>query len=139
MPILDLTPAEEKESSLLLLGGGVADTPPKIKKTHGPRQGLPASPWPGASQVLPTLGGRDSGRLGLSVRTWLAEAATAADLKGGVWMGFPPPRKKKFKLVFGCLNLGEDMNDLVPSSVSALEEKQDEAQPFDSVLPQGHA
>ena len=29
---------------------------------------------------LPTPGGRDGGRLGLSVRTWFAEAATAADL-----------------------------------------------------------
>ena len=46
--------------------------------------------WPGTSQVLPTPGGRDSGRLGLSVRTWLAEAATAADLR------------KKFELFCDC-------------------------------------
>ena len=39
---------------------------------------------PTIDQVLPTPGGRDSGRLGSSVRTWLAEAATAADLKGGL-------------------------------------------------------
>ena len=44
-------------------------------------------PFPGLVevQVLSTPGGRDSGRLGLSVRTWLAEAATAADLKR--WSG----------------------------------------------------
>ena len=53
-----------------------------------------ARDWPGTSQVLPTSGGRDSGRLGLSARTWLAEAATAADLKGGSGGAKPPPRKK---------------------------------------------
>ena len=51
-------------------------------------------------------GGCDSSRLGLGVRTWPAEAATAADLKGGSG-GAKPPQEKKFKLVFGCLNLGE--------------------------------
>ena len=66
----------------------------------GPGRGLPASPWPGTSQVLPTPGGRNSGRLGLSVRTWLAEAATAADLKGGSG-GRSPPRKK-FELFCDC-------------------------------------
>ena len=97
----------------MLLGAGVAHPLPKIKnvffifvrkKSMG--QGLPASPWPGTSQVLPTPGGRDSGRLGLSVRTWLAEAATAADLKGGSGEA-KPLQEKKFKLVLGCLNLGE--------------------------------
>ena len=43
--------------------------------------------------MLPTLGGRDSGRLGSSVRTWLAEAATAADLKGGSGRASPPSGK----------------------------------------------
>ena len=43
-------------------------------------------------QVVPAPGGRDSGRLGSSVRTWLAEAATAADLKGG--LGAKPPQEK---------------------------------------------
>ena len=58
--------------------------------------GWPASLWPGTSQVLPIMipGGRDSGRLGLSVRTWLAEAATAANLKGGSGGGEDPPAKK---------------------------------------------
>ena len=78
------------------------------KIEYGLGKGLPASPWPGTSQVLPTPGGRDSGRLGLSVRTWLAEAATAADLKGGSG-GASPPQEKKFKVVFGCLNLGETL------------------------------
>ena len=68
-------------------------------------------PGPGASQVLPTPGGCDSGRLGLSVRTWLAEAATAADLKGESG-GAKPPQEKKLKLVFGCLNLGESRGAL---------------------------
>ncbi len=68
----------------------------------------------GASQVLsffypvPGLvplkyfppGGHDSGRLGLSVRTWLAEAATAADSLGG---GGDAPQEKKFKLFLGLL------------------------------------
>ena len=66
-----------------LFGGG------QIQDRHF-WQGLPASPWPGTSQVLPTPGGRDSGRLGLSVRTWLAEAATAADFKGGLGGRSPP-------------------------------------------------
>ena len=44
-------------------------------------------------QVLTTPGGRDSGRLGSSVRTCLAEAATAADLKGGSG-GAKPPQEK---------------------------------------------
>ena len=94
------------------------DPPPKIKKArlffyfvrkkkYGPGQGLPASPWPATSQVHPTRGGRDSGRLGLSVRSLLAEAATTADLKGGASGGRSTPRKKKFKLILGCLNLGE--------------------------------
>ena len=87
------------------------------EKKYGLGQGLPARPWPGPKasrpgpgpvkdQVLPTPGGRDSGRLGLSVRTWLAEAATAADFKGGS-RGAKPPQGKKFKLFLGCLNLGE--------------------------------
>ena len=78
----------------------------KVWAGPGPPGQSLASPWPGAPQVLPTPGGRDSGRLGLSVRTWLAEAATAADLKG-VSGGAKPPQEKKFKLVFSCLNLGE--------------------------------
>ena len=46
-----------------------------------PSHGLDkAEPWP--IQVLPIHGGRDSGRLDFSVRTWPAEAATAADQKG---------------------------------------------------------
>ena len=49
---------------------------------------------PSTSQVLPTPGGLDSSRLGLSVRTWLAEAATAADLKGGLGVAKPPQEKK---------------------------------------------
>ena len=44
-------------------------------------------------QVLPTHGGRDSGRLGSGVRTCLAEAATAADLKGGSGGAKPPEEK----------------------------------------------
>ena len=56
-------------------------------------QGLPASPWPGQVQALHTHGGCDSGRLSLSVRTWLAEAATAADLKGAS-RGAKPPQEK---------------------------------------------
>ena len=54
---------------------------------------------------------KSSGRLGLSVRTWLAEAATAADLKGRSG-GAKPPQEKKFKLVFGCLNLGESTEEM---------------------------
>ncbi len=45
------------------------------EKMNGLDQGLPASPSPGTSQALPTPGDRDSWRLGLSVRSWLAEAA----------------------------------------------------------------
>ena len=59
-----------------------------------------ARAWPGISHILPTPGGRDSGRLGSSVRTWLAEAATAADLNGGSG-GAKPPRKK-FELFCDC-------------------------------------
>ena len=44
---------------------------------------LHISTFQAIDQVLPTPGGHDSGRLGLSVRTWLAKAATAADLKRG--------------------------------------------------------
>ena len=77
-----------------------------MNKKYGLSQGFPVRPWPDTSQVLPIPGGRDSGRLGLSVRTWLAEAAIAAELKGGVWGG-DPPRKKKHILVLCCLNLGE--------------------------------
>ena len=50
----------------------------------------------------PTPGSRDSSRLGLSVRTWLAEAATAADLKGGSGGRSPLSNKK----VLGMLELG---------------------------------
>ena len=68
-------------------------------------QGLLADPWPGvlsSSQVPPTPGGRDSGRLGLSFPTWLVEAATAANMKGGLrGEGEAPPSKKKCKL-FGA-------------------------------------
>ena len=39
-------------------------------------------------------GGCDSSRLVLSVPNWLAEAATAADLKGGSGGGESPLRKK---------------------------------------------
>ena len=59
---------------------------------------IATSPWPGTSQVFPTRGGRDSGRLGFSVRTWLVEAATAADLKGGSEGGRIPPRKKSLSI-----------------------------------------
>ena len=37
----------------------------------------------------------DCGRLGSSVRSWPAEAATAADLKWGAWWGAKPPKEKK--------------------------------------------
>ena len=64
-----------------------------------------ARDWPGgpgpAHTFFSTPGGRDSGRLGLSVRTWLAEAATAADLKVGSG-GAKPPQEKKFKLVLNA-------------------------------------
>ena len=51
----------------------------------------PSQPFPGLVPLKYfTLGGRDSGRLGLSVRTWLAEAATAAELR------------KKFELFCDC-------------------------------------
>ena len=46
-----------------------------------------ASPGTGQVQALHIHGGRDSGRLSLSVRTWLAQAATAADFA-------PLPAKK---------------------------------------------
>ena len=121
MPILDLTPPNKKKVWLFLAGRGGRLPPSENEKAQfvlfsekkkcGPRvwasgQGLqpgpPASPRPGPKasrpvpglvqvQVLPTHGGRDSGRLGLSVRTWLAEAATAADLKGGSGGAGAPP------------------------------------------------
>ena len=75
------------------------------KQKYGPgRQGLLASPWPGISQVPSTPGGRDSGRLGLSLRTWLAEAAKAGDLKGGLG-GEAPPATKVYTFL-GLLELG---------------------------------
>ena len=52
-----------------------------------------ARPGTGQVQALPTHGGRDSGRLSSSVRTCLAEAATAADFKGGSGGAKPPPGK----------------------------------------------
>ena len=64
-----------------------------------------ASPWPGQVQALHTHGGRDSGRLSLSVRTRLAEAAAAADLKGGSGEA-SPPQEKKVLTCFGLLELG---------------------------------
>ena len=63
-------------------------------------QGIPASPWPSISQVLSTHGGRDSGRLGLSVRTWLVEAATAANSKGGLGGGVKAPQEKSLSLLW---------------------------------------
>ena len=54
--------------------------------------------WLVSSQVLPTPGGRYSGRLRLSVRTWLAEAATAADLKGEAGGGAKPTQQKTYTL-----------------------------------------
>ena len=53
-----------------------------------------ARPGTGQVQALHTHGGRDSGRLSLSVRTCLAEAATAADLKGGSGGAKPPQLTK---------------------------------------------
>ena len=63
--------------------------------------------WPGQVQALPIHGGRDSGRLTLSVPICPPQAATAADFKGGSGGAKPHPAKKKYKLFFGCLNLGE--------------------------------
>ena len=85
---------------------------------QGLQPGLPAGPRPDPKasrpvpgliqvQVLPTPGGRDSGRLSLSVRTWLAEAAAAADSKGRSGGRSPPHQKRKCKLFGECLNLGE--------------------------------
>ena len=71
------------------------------------RQGLTVRPWPGSCQSLPTLGGRDSVRPGLSVRTWLAESAKAADLKDGFGGEAPQGRETTS---FGCLNFGEYSN-----------------------------
>ena len=59
--------------------------PSCLKRRHLQHLRLPGD------QALPTPGGRDSSRLGLSVRTWFAEAATAADLNGGAG-GPPKPR-----------------------------------------------
>ena len=72
------------------------------KKSSGickPGWGLPGCPviyctFQTIDQVLPTPGGRDSGRLGSSVRTCLAEAATAADLKRGSGGAKRPQQKK---------------------------------------------
>ena len=65
--------------------------PEKSSGICGPGWGWPGwsvidnvNNWPGTSPS----GGRDSGRLSSSVRTCLAEAATAADSKGG---GSSPP------------------------------------------------
>ena len=47
-----------------------------------------AMAWPWQTQVLPIHGGRDSGRLDFSVRTWPdwpAKAATAAARIAGSW------------------------------------------------------
>ena len=56
--------------------------------------------WPWPPQVLPIHGGRDSGRLDFSVRTWPAEAATAADQTGGLGGGAP---QQKPDLTLTCM------------------------------------
>ena len=84
--------------------GGSAPRPPvKCERGHGrglttkPAYGSCDSGWPKQWPVTSLVpGGRDSSRPGLGVPIWPAEAATAADLKGGVWGGgAPPPGKKK--------------------------------------------
>ena len=57
-----------------------------------------AEPWP--TQALPIHGGRDSGRLDFSVRTWPAEAATAADQTWGLGGGAP---QQKPDLTLTCM------------------------------------
>ena len=59
----------------------------------GPSPG-PAQP-PNPSLLSTGLGGCDSSRLGLRVPIWPAEAATAADLKGGSGGAEPPEEKIK--------------------------------------------
>ena len=93
--------------------GGVADPPPpKKKRTHvsfhegkqkvwaGPRPPGQSLAWYLSSTLPP--GDRDSGRLGLSVRTWLAEAATAADLNGGSGGGGEAPEEKSLNLFWAA-------------------------------------
>ena len=52
-------------------------------------------------------GGCDSSRLGLSVPIWLAEAATAADFKGGSG-GRSPPQPKKVNHFFSHYFASQD-------------------------------
>ena len=65
-----------------------------------------AEPWRGRGQTmawpwpLSIHGGRDSGRLDFSVRTWPAEAATAADQTGGLGEGSP---QQKPDLTLTCM------------------------------------
>ena len=59
---------------------------------YGNRDSGRPKQWP-ATRLVP--GGGDSSRRVLSVPIWLAEAATAADFKGGLGGRNPPPPCKK--------------------------------------------
>ena len=97
---------------VFLLAGGLR--PPRYPRGAGTPPVILGAPPPDpvllmAAARRPNLigGGCDSSRLALSGRSWPAEAATAADLKGGVRGGGRSPSRKKVQTFFGCSNLGE--------------------------------